>query len=188
MRFLGVENCLDQPIYDTVQLPAAAGTIGMFLVPLGGILAGAALKTYAHTNLTQAGRLEKGVNLTIKALSLSIRDISSGGAAPTLADFRAFYNGAHINLQIGQISVLRMPAMFLPPGPCENLYISNIAPAATEFKNNHGISAFGNRYLLANPIVLEENEAIQVDVTYAALAAVMDVSFVLWGDFTRPVR
>jgi len=188
MRFLGVENVIDQCYYDTVQLAAAAGTTGMFLVPLGGALTAAAAKTYAHTNLTQAGRLEKGINLTIKALSMSIRDTASGGAAPTLADYRVIYNSGHINLQIGQVSVFRLPIIALPAGPCENQYFSNIAAAATEFKNNHGLGAFGNRYMLDKPLVLEENGAIQVDGTIAAIAAVTDVTFFLWGEATRPVR
>lgn len=188
MRFLGVQNALDQPFYDTVQLPAAAGLTSLFLVPLGGALTAAAVKTYAHTNMTQAGRLEKGVNLTIKALSMSIRDTASGGGTPTLADYRVFYNSGHVNLLIGQVSVFHLPCIAIPAGPCENQYFSNIAAAATEFKNNHGLGAFGNKFVLDNPIVLEENEAIQVDIVVAALAAVTDVTFFLWGESTRPVR
>lgn len=188
MRFLGVQNVIDQPIYDTVQMPAAAGLSSLFLVPLNGALTAAAAKTYAHTNMTQAGRIEKGCELEIRALSMYIRPVASGGAAVTLADYRVFYNTGHVNVQIGQQSVFRLPTSHIPCGPCELQYFSNIAAAATEFQNNHGLGAFGNKYILENPVVLEENEAIQVDITVAALAAVTDVTFTLWGKYTRPVR
>jgi hypothetical protein len=190
MRYLGVENQLTQPVYDTMQLAAAAGqTVSFFSVPLNGVLAGAALKTYAHTNLVQAGRLEKGLELTIRGITLFVRDTASGGARVTLADYLAIYDTGHINLLMGQVSFLRIPAYLLPPGGAEVNYFSNIAAAATEYKATHGLGSFMNRFVLDSPLVLEEQESIQVDLFVGGTpAAVTDVSIVLWGDMLRPVR
>lgn len=189
MRLAGVENLLTQPIYDTVQLAAGAGqTVSFFSVPLNGVLAGAVLKTYAHTNLVQAGRLEKGVELTIEAVSFSIRESIAAGTRVTKADYVGIMQASHLNFTIGDTTFLRLPLHSLPPGNSENQYFSNIAAAATEFQNNHGVGSIHNRMPIS-PVVLEEMETIRVDLFVGyTVVAVTDVSLILWGKMTRPVR
>lgn len=188
-RIIGVENQLTQPIYDTVQAAAVAGqTVSFFSVPLNGVLAGAVTKTYAHTNLVQAGRLETGVELEINAISLSIRPTIAAGTAPTLVDFRALYQASHINLQLGGVSFLRLPAHAIPAANSENQYFSAIAAAPTEFQSNHGLGSIHNK-LDITPILLEAQETIQCDLFIGGtLAAVMDLTMILWGKMKRPVR
>lgn len=191
MRIVGTINELTQPVYDTVQLAVAAGAqqVTFFAVPLNGVLAGAALKTYAHTNLIQAGRLEKGLELVITGLSFYIRNIAAGGAAPSLVDSFAIYDHTSINLEIGQKSFLRCLASEIPSGGASLNYFSNIVAAATEFKVNHGLGAHRNIFKFEHPLILEDQESISVVATVnSAIAAVTDIVFVLWGQLTRPVR
>ncbi len=191
MRYLGVENQITQPIYDTVQLPiaAVAQTASFFVVPLNGILAGAVVKTYSHTNLVQAGRLEKGLELTIKGISFFVRDTATGGAVVSFADYLSVYNISHLNLLIGQQSFFRMTLPHIAPAAAEINYFSNIVAAATEFKAWKGIGTVKNYFPLDNPLVLEDQESIQVDVEIeSAIVAVTDITLMLHGDMTRPVR
>jgi len=189
MKVLGVENLLAQPIYDTVQLAAVAGqTVSFFLVPLNGALTAAIAKTYAHTNMVQSGRLEIGKSLTVTHVSFAIKGTVAAGTAVTLADFRAIYQASHLNFMIGGTTFLRLPLNLMPPANSESQYFSNIAAAATEFQNNHGMGSIHNR-LPIQPIVLEEMETIQVDLFVGyTVVAVTDISLFLWGKMTRPVR
>jgi len=190
MRYAKVENQLTQPIYDTVQLAAAVGqTANFFSVPLNGVLAGAVNKTYAHTNLIQAGRLEKGINMIIEGFTLAVRDTATGGARVTLADYLVIYDTGHLNFLIGNVSFNHLPCILVPAGAGETQYFSNIAAAATEYKINHGLSSVANMYRLNSPIILEDQESIQFDLFIGGtIAAVTDVTITLWGEQTRPVR
>jgi len=191
MRYKGVVNQLSQPIYDTVQAAAAAGQVlSFFTNPLNGVMAGAVLKTYADTNMIQAGRLEKGLQLEITHISVSLRDTATGGARVTLADYLVFYNSAHVNLLIGQTSFLHLPVKHIGSAGEETQYFSNIAAAATEYKVNHGLGSVMNRFPLApNELILEDQESIEVQITIGGtLAAVTDVTCTLWGNLIRPVR
>lgn len=189
MRFFGAENQLTQPIYDTMQLAAGVGVYPFFTVPLNGVLTAAANKTYAHTNLVQAGRLEKGIELTITGVAMHIRDIASGGAQVSFADYINVYAQTWIDLLIGQVSFLRIDAYQCPPGPAEINYYSNIAAAVTEFKSTKGLGSAMNLFRLENPLILEDQESIAVDLHIeTAIVAVTDVSMVLYGTQTRPVR
>lgn len=190
MRYEGVTNQLNQPIYDTVQLAAVAGQMANFFsIPLNGALTAAANKTYAHTNLIQAGRLEKEIEMVIVGMTLAVRDTASGGARYTLADYLIIYDTAHINLLIGGVSFLHIPAMRCPAGVGETQYFSNITPAATEYKVNHGLSSVVNVYRFDNPLVLEDQESIQVELRVdGTIAAVTDVTLFLEGTQRRPVR
>jgi len=190
MRYAGIENVITQPIYDTVQLAAVGGGVAnFFAIPLNGALTAAANKTFAHTNLIQAGRLEKGIEMTITGLSLSVRDTASGGARVTLADYLIVYDTGHLNLMIGGVSFARLSATLTPAGAAEVQYFSNIAAAATEYKMGHGLSTVSNYYRIDKPLILEDQESIQVDLTVGGvIAAVTDVMLVLYGSQTRPVR
>jgi hypothetical protein len=190
MRFKGVKNSLTQPIYDTMQLAVAAGqTVSFFSVPFGGAFTAAIVKDYRHTNLVQAGRLEKGLEIEIEALSFIVKNEVDAATAVAWADYTMIYNSSHLNLQIGQVSFLRLPLTQLPPGPGETDYYSNIAAAVTEFKAGKGIGSINNVFKLPNVLILEDQESIQVDLFVGGTpSAVTDVQLVLWGTQTRPVR
>jgi len=190
MKYFGVENQLTQPIYDTVQLAAVAGQVANFFsVPLNGALTAAAKKTYAHTNLIKAGSLEKDIQMVLRSMTLVVRDTASGGARYTLADYLIIYDTGHLNLLIGGVSFLHLPCIGCPAGAGETQYFSNIAAAATEYKVNHGLSSVVNTYKFENPLVLEDQESIQVELRIdGTIAAVTDVSLFIFGDQVRPVR
>lgn len=188
-RFDGESYILSQPIYDTVELAvAAAQVVQFFAIPLGGLLAAAFPKTYAHTNMVQAGVLERGIDFEITGFSMYVREWNSAAARHVFVDDQSLYMG-HLNLELGQVSYARLPAAMVPSGGAElNLY-SNIAPAVTEYHINRGISAVSNRFHLSNPIRIAEQEAISVTLNLAtAITVLTDVTFVLWGNMTRPVR
>jgi hypothetical protein len=190
MRYLGVQNVIDQPVYDTVRLAAVAGqTVQFFTVPLGGLLAAGIPKGYSHTNLLQQGRIEKGYKLTITALSLCVKVMADGAARVTWADYITCFNNGHFNFLFGDVSLLRLPSALLPPANSEIQYFSNIVAAATEYMPNHGIGSFTNKFELVSPLTLEEEETIRVDWFVGATpGAVTDVRLTLWGDMVTPVR
>lgn len=190
MRIDGASLEITQPIYDTVQIPVVAGPqqVNLFAVPLGGIIAGAVVKTRAQTNLVQAGRLEARNTLTVLGISIHLHETAIGGARRTWADYEAFYNNTHFNIMIGQKTWLRLTAAHIPPGPCELYYFSNIVAAATEYEINHSLGSINNVYQIAHPVRILENESIQVECNIGdAIAAVMDLTFVFWGQLLRPV-
>lgn len=191
MRLLGVQNELDQPIYDTMQLAVAAvpQTVNFFSVPIGQIIAGAVVKTYSHTNLVQAGRLEKGLKLTIKAISFSVKETAVGGARPTWADYVSVYNNSFLRLFIGQVSFLDTYLQAVPPASAEVGYYSNIVAAPTEYKATHGVGSYFNRFTIDQPLFLDDQESINVELTIGnPIVAVTDVMVILWGSMIRPVR
>lgn len=188
--FAGVSNLLDQPIYDTMQLAAvAAQDINYFTVPFGGPLTAALNKTFEHTNLIQAGQLEKGNSLSITGLSMFGRVHAAGAAAGTniiLADALAIFTG-WMELKVGQVSYLKLPLAMIPNGGAEPVLVGNGAAASTHL--THSVSAFSNRYHLKNQIMLEASEAVVIEAHFTAtITAVTDVTFVLWGDYLRPLR
>lgn len=190
MRYLGIENKITQPIYDTVRLAAvAAQTVSFFVVPINGLLAAGLIKTYSLTNLVQAGRLEKGLELTITGISLFVRSLAKAGARPTLVDYVAVYNNSNINLLIGQQSFFHLFLPGIPPAAAEVNYFSNIVAAPTEYMPTHGIGSVANVFPLDNNLVLEDQESIRVDLQVGdTIAAVTDVTLMLHGSMTRPVR
>ena len=192
MRLPGTSNELSQPTYDTVQVAVAAvaQTVSFFLTPLGGVMAGAVLKTRSDTNLVQAGRLDKGKTLEIQAISMHVRQTATGGAAISRADYDTIYNRSFVDLFIGgNTSFLRVPAIQIPAGNAQIEYRSNITAAVTEFSMWHGASLANNLFHLPISLNLEDQESIQVDLTIeAAIVAVCDVGLTLWGIEHRPVR
>jgi hypothetical protein len=178
-----------QPLYDTMQLAAAAGpqTYNFFSTPLGGALVAGVPKGYQHTNMIQAGVLEKGHRFVIEGISMYVRETAQAGTFVTLADYRVLMGG-HVLLQITQREFLRVPSAKIPAGGAELIYFSNIAPAVTEFKLNHGISANQNVFWLKKTIPLEDQQAFNVVLTIpGTIAAVTDVTIMLEGTLFRPV-
>lgn len=192
MRFLGVENVTDQPVYDTIRVPVVAGvqTVSFFVIPQTGLLAAGIPKTYAMTNLLQVGRIDKGYQLTIKAISLTVlQQLMVTGTVRTWVNYQAIYNLSFLDFRFNDRNYLYVPTQMVPPGAEENALFSNIAPAATEFYPNHGLGGFTNKFKLDNPLTLEEEETIRVDlfVGSAVAVAAVDVRLTLWGDMIRPV-
>lgn len=191
MKYAGVKNRLTYPMYDTVQLAAAGNqTVRFFSVPLGGIIAGAVTKTNAHTNLVQAGRLQKGWTMEITGLSFFVRQTAEGASEFTKADYDTIFNYGFYELQIGQVEFSTLPLVQIGSAGAETQYFSNITAAATEYKNNHGLASIMNRFSLDdNILILEDQESIEVRLTIpGTIAAVTDITSMLWGYVTRPVR
>lgn len=180
----GSKFVFDQPIYDTVQLTAVATqTLNFFSVPLGGALTAAIVKNFTHTNMTQSGTLERGTTMRITGYSLFLRELAAGGAAPTLADARAVSNG-NVIFSLGRVSYYTVASAMIPNGGAE-LYLNDTATVHV----GRGLSTWQNRIHLANPIDIDEQELIGVQIQLnTAIAAVTDVAFVLWGTQWRPVR
>lgn len=182
----GLGNRITQPIYDTIQLATTATSGTFFAVPFGGIFFGTTTKTFAETNLVQAGRLERGVSLDITDISLHVpSDIVQALAI----NIRALNRG-HLRLSIGQVTFLDTPIADVGNGGAELVMFSNIAAAATEFQLNKGVSVWPNKFHLDLPIRLGEQESIQVDIDGLSpiLTAVLNITCLLWGVYTRPVR
>ena len=181
-----------QPTYDSVQVPLAAvrQTVTFFAQEKGRPLAGAVNKTYSDTNILQGGRLDKGKNLLIQALSMHIRHTATGGAVPTRADYETVYNRSFIDVIFGgDTSFLRVPAIHIPAGNGQIEYRSNITPAATEFSMWHGASHASNLYQLPEQMPLLEQESIEVNLTIeGAIVAPVEIMFFLWGTQSRPIR
>ena len=184
-RYPGEKQQLDQPLYDTVQLAvsAVAQTVSFYLVPLGGLLVAGVPKTYTYTNLVQAGTLEKGSTFTVTAFSMEMRELAKAGIAPSLVDAQNITLG-HLNFTLGGVSFRRDPSCH-PPGAGAALYLNDTATVHV----GRGVPAWQNRIHLAHPIQIDEQEAIQVDLTVeGAIVAVTDVTFWLWGTKLRPIR
>lgn len=184
-RYLGKKYELWQPLYDTVQLAAAAGALvyNFFAVPFGGLLVAGTVKGYQYTNLIQAGVLERGKDFTIHGLSLNTKPIAQGGIAPSLADVGVL-NGGSINMELGQVSFLRLPTCQLPSGG-NDIVLNDTATVNVQ----KGVSSVNNVYWLKAPIHLAEQESISVEMTIpGTIAAVTDVTLTLWGMEIRPVK
>jgi len=186
---VGLAYQIYQPIYDTVQLTAASNqTVTFFSVPLNGIIAGTTKKHRGHTNMVQTGMLEKGVSITVNAITMAVRELAEGGARPTFVDIQAIAGG-WIEIKIGDQNFGYYPRGYLGSGNAELMYFSNITAAATEYHANQGVSACQNRLWLENSIKITEQESIAVYFTVpGTIAAVTDVQLALWGTMTRPVR
>lgn len=180
----GQRNRLFQPIYDTITLAAAAVAGDFFAVPFGGAI-GAGVKNYSHTNLVQGGRLERDTSFTLTGIAMFVR--APGGARATQADIRALNEGS-FDLQLGTVSFLKVPIANIPNAGAELELVSNIAAAATEYQLNKGVSAFGNKFILDQPLQILEQETINAHIQDFVVAAPVTVTCVLFGTMERPVR
>ena len=187
-----VASVLDQPLYDTVHLAAAAGPLvyRFFSVPQGGILTGVIPKTVMHTNLVQAGQLEQGVTFNITALTMTVRQHEKAAAvAPTQADYTILQDGL-ITVDVSDRNWGRFPVSLIPSGGGELYFSSDGAafagPAVAQISK--GIPATANKYNLQYPIPLgvQENFSVSLHID-GTIAAVMDVMFFLHGAYVRSV-
>ena len=187
-QFPGKAGVITQPVYDTMQLAAAAGPLvyRFFTVPLGQIIAGAVVKTYAHTNMTQAGQLETGVTFLVTAFTMVVKQLATDGAAPTQADYQVLQDGL-LELNISDRNYGRFPVTLIPSGGGELVFFEDNA-AAPVLQVTKGIAATANKYFLEFPIELVNQENFSMELTIpGTIAAVTDVAIFLHGEYTRPI-
>lgn len=183
-----------QPVYDTIVLPigAAGAVVGTFFaVPRGGLLAVAIAKNNRHTNLVQAGRLERDNSLMIESLSLHFPQTAEAGALPTVADKQAIRVGSFRVLFGGDTEFAKGQICFIPNGGCDGILMTDaalVAATAAEVFGN-GVSVVQNKYMLYEPLPLRDQESINVVFeNMDAIVAPTEVTFVLWGTYLRPAR
>lgn len=177
-----------QPLYDTIHLAAAATTGSFFSVPYNGAI-GAGVKTFAHTNLIQAGRLDTGNELKVNAISFSYEQNISAGAVPTVADMKAINQGNIRWMVGGATEILKIPVCIIPSGGADFVFVSNIAAAATEFYLSKGVAVTQNKFYLDEPYILRANESFEIILeNLGVIAAATRVKLVLWGTALRPLR
>ena len=182
-----------QPVYDSIILPigAAGAVIGQFfLVPFGQLIAAAIPKTYRHTNLNQAGRLERGNEIQIDSISMLFPRTAEAGAAATIADIDAIRAG-NMRLRFGgDTDFLIVPLAAIPNGGMAPVYSTDAAlAAAVNFTFDNGASVSQNKFYLNQPIVLEEQETIRVTIeNMDAVVAPTELIMFLHGASIRPVR
>lgn len=178
-----------QPLYDTIEL-AAAATIGSFFsVPYTGILTGTTRKTWRDTNLVQGGRLELGIEMSVNGISMHFPSTDDAGTFPTVVDIKAIHAGNIRWLMGGSTEVLKIPVALIPCGGAELVLFSNITPAATEYAMTKGVSVHQNRFMLDEPYTIRSQESIEIVIeNMDTIAAPTWVTIVLWGTTVRPVR
>ena len=182
-----------QPVYDSIILPIALAGVAVgqfFAIPWAGLIAAAVPKTWRHTNLVQAGRMERGNEIQIDSLSMFFPRTAEAGAFPTMADMDAVRAGAMRLRFGGDTDFLKVPIAAIPNGGMGITYSTDAALAAeVNFAYNNGVSVAQNRFYLNQPIVLEEQETIGITFEdMDAIVAPIEVTFFLWGPNIRPVR
>lgn len=183
-----------QPVYDSIILPAgAAGAVvgNFFAVPRGGLIAAAIAKTNRHTNLVQAGRLERDNSLMIESLSIFFPQTAEAGALPTVADKQAIRVGNFRLLFGGDTEFCKGPISFLPNGGCDATLQTDAALAAATAAEvyGNGVSVVQNKFMLYEPLPLRDQESINVIFeNMDVIAAPTEITFVLWGTYLRPAR
>lgn len=185
----GMNSTVYQPLYDTVQLAAAVGqTVTFFNVPVGGALTGAINKTKLHTNLVQPGQIENGWTFQIEGFTFAIKNTVAAGTLVTKADYELIYRSGLVEFKISDTVLYTLPLIQIPSGIGEMQYFSNITPAATEYRMNHGVSSINNMYRVNEAsVTLKSNQSFAVTLNVAdTVVAVTDCVFTLWGWLTRP--
>lgn len=178
-----------QPYYDSIIIPAAAAGafVGQFFqVPFGGLIAAGVPKTFRHTNLVQAGRLETGNELQIGAVSMHWPVTAEAGALPTVADKRATRSGNVRLVFGGDTEFLKVPTALIPQAGAGEVVVD-----ATVALNDvqPGVPVIQNRFYLEEPLVLKAQESIAVFIeNMDAVVAPTELCCVLWGTSLRPVR
>jgi len=189
----GTSLMYTQPIYDSIILPIAAAGVAVgqfFAIPWAGLIAAAIPKTWRHTNLVQAGRMERGNEIQIDSLSMFFPRTAEAGAFPTMADMDAVRAGAMRLRFGGDTDFLKIPIAGIPNGGMGVTYSTDAALAAEiNFTYNNGVPVTQNRLHLGQPIVLQEQETIGITFEdMDAIVAPIEVTFFLWGPNIRPTR
>lgn len=189
----GTSLLYSQPLFDTTVIPAGlAGAVvsQFFVIPWSQPLVAGVPKTYRHTNMIQAGRLEEGNEMQIEAISLYFPRTAEAGAYPTIADMDAIRAG-NFRLRFGGNSdYLILPIAAIPNGGWSPTYSTDAALAAeVNFTFNNGVSVTQNKLPLPQPIKLRSQETVGVTFeNMDGIVAPTEVIFCLWGPAIRPVR
>lgn len=186
-RVGAVLNSIDQPLYDSVLIPAAAtSSITFFSIPQGApgsaFLAGAN-KTLADTNMTNAGVLPAPQRFECRGLQFRV------GVGVTVANLRLIVDSGVFNFVVGSKSFLACPALYIPAAA--GLFGNGSAAAATEFPNNGLADPRASRVLsIPIPIDTQENFSITLSwpVAPITLGAATPVQLFLLGTLYRSVQ
>jgi len=183
----GVGLVLDQAIYDTISFAIAATTGQFFTVPYGGILTGAVVKDWQHTNLVQASRLESGYKFQVKGIGFFVKEKAT---RVTPADIQNFQEG-YMRFVIADTVVLTLPLAMCPNGGAELVETAAATTVAATTLDNwtRGLSSVQNYYPMhENPIELSPQQTFRVDIGgCAAFAAESQFTCFLKGTLVRPV-
>lgn len=182
-------NTLDQPLYDSVRIPAAATTaVTFFTTPLGQAgtaFAAAGNKTLADTNMTNAGILPAPQRFEVKALAFRV------GASTTIGDLRLIMDTGVFNFVVGSKSFLQCPATYIPAAM--GLWASGAGAAVgldTVLAN--GFPDPRACRVLSEPIMLSQTENFSVTLSWPVaaitLVAATPVQLFLLGTLYRSVQ
>lgn len=184
-----LSNVIDNPVYDTISIPAAATTLATFFqTPQGaGTSAyGAVAKHLADTNMTIAGSLPSPQALLVRAIMVSV--------APnvTLADMILLLRSGAFELTVGSKPFLQCPIEWLPAGLGMFTGGSATTVAATTITTtNNGVPDTRSCRVLTEPIPIGTNENFNARLTWPVaitLGAATPVKVYLAGDFFRSVQ
>lgn len=153
----GVEDVVNQPIYDSMTAAAGAAFPNVTTFFTSGQTNG---KTLAQTNMTLNAQLPAPQRLFVQAYRLYVRN----DAAP--ADLIAFQNNCSITLTIGKKPYFEGPAFLLSAGAGAVISAAaqlGTAPAgaAPTIATSNGFPDQRSIFSLTQPFMLEQGEAFQ---------------------------
>lgn len=155
----GVEETIDQPIYDSFSINAntAFAKTVLFQSPIGQ-----GGKTLAQTNLVVGGQLQFPQRLELHAISVCIANNT------TLTDLVNILSLVSFTLTVGTKPMLQVPVWFLPSGCGAVLNavagIGSALPAtsAVAFSTGNGVSDPRAVFALSCPFMIESGESFNV--------------------------
>ena len=184
---------VDLPVYDDISIAADTAVVSatMFQTPVGQNG-----KTYADTNLVQAGQLEGGQAFRVRGFALTVLPT----AAPV--DIIALAQNCHLNFTISSgRSYWLAPCIFLPGGNVPIINAAATTVAATQLiTTSNGFPSVGNVRPLQYPVTIGDGEHFQwnfvVDTAWTtALANATPVAGTgvkfwlhMYGDLFRFIR
>jgi hypothetical protein len=155
----GVEETIDQPIYDTVSIAASTAftkTV-LFQSPIGQNG-----KTLAQTNMVVGGQLQNPQYLELHSISVPIANNT------TLVDLINILTLVSFTLTVGTKPMLQVPVWFLPAG-CGAILnsVAGIgstlpATAAVGYSTGNGIADPRAVFALSCPFVINTGESFNV--------------------------
>jgi hypothetical protein len=155
----GVEETIDQPIYDSFSIAAStafAKTV-LFQSPIGQNG-----KTLAQTNLVVGGQLQNPQRLELHTVSVCIANNT------TLTDLINILSLVSFTLTVGTKPMLQVPVWFLPAGcgavlnAIAGIGSSLPATAAVGFSTGNGITDPRAVFSLSCPFMIESGESFSV--------------------------
>jgi len=156
---------LKQPLYDTMQYPAAGvNALSFFQVPQGQALVAGVNKTAVHTNLTQAGQLGTPQQFDLFGFQCKLPVVTIN------ADWDALIANGVFTFSFGQNRQwLTVPLAYVPAGISKDGYAATTVGATTIESHHNGqglISNYLNFTVGNNPIRIHSNESFNVTLTW----------------------